>query len=90
MPLQLAPPRHLLRPARQRPLEPLPQLVKLRLATLGLLRAFPTTIRGTITNSNPSTSKAATPSSSGNAAIVAGIPYSMAGVLGAVVAAVFV
>jgi len=36
------------------------------------------------------TSKAATPSSSGNAAIVAGIPYGMAGVLGAVVAAVFV
>jgi hypothetical protein len=41
-------------------------------------------------NSHTSTSKAATPSSSGNAAIVAGIPYGMAGVLGAVVAAVFV
>jgi hypothetical protein len=45
-------------------------------------------MRGSITNSCRSTAKGA--SSSGNAAIVAGIPYGLAGVLGAVVAAVFV
>jgi len=41
-------------------------------------------------SSGSSTAKASSPSSSGNAAIVAGIPYGVAGVLGAVVAAVFV
>jgi len=51
-------------------------------------RTFLMTFRGSITNSRISTSKAASPTS--NAAIVPGVPYGMAGVLGAVVAAVFV
>jgi len=85
MPLQLAPLRHL-RAARQRP-EPRLLQVRLRPRRPGL-RTFPMTIRGSITNSRPSTAKGA--ASSGNAAIVPGIPYGVAGILGAVVAAVFV
>lgn len=85
MPLQLVLVHQLLRAAGQRPLEPL--LRVLGLLRLGL-RTFPIIIRGSITNSCPSTAKGA--SSSGNAAIVAGVPYGLAGVLGAVVAAVFV
>ena len=46
--------------------------------------------RGPITSSLPSASKAASPSSSVNAAIVPGIPYGVASVLGVAVAAVFV
>lgn len=81
--------RRLLRAPRQQPPEPLPRIlqVRLRLHPLGL-RTFPMTLRGSITNSRPSTSKAASPS--GNAAIIAGIPYGVAGVLGAAIAAVFV
>ncbi len=87
IPLQeLALLRHQRRPPRQRPLDP---LLKVRLGPLGL-RTFSMTIRGSITNSRSSTSKSASPSSSGNAAIVASIPYGLAGVLGAFVAALFV
>jgi hypothetical protein len=86
--LQLAPVRHRLRAPRGRPLETLPRLqVRLGPPRLGL-RAFPMISRGSVTNSCPSTAKGA--ASSGNAAIVPGIPYGVAGVLGAVVAAVFV
>lgn len=89
--LQLALVRHLLRTARQPLPEPPPRVVEVTLGTVGqALRTFPMSMRGSITNSRPSTSKAASPSSSGNAAIVAAIPYSVAGVLGAVIAAVFV
>lgn len=90
--LQLALVRHL-RTARQPPLEPPPRarVVEVTLGTVvQALRTFPMSMRGSITNSRLSTSKAASPSSSGNAAIVAAIPYSAAGVLGAVIAAVFV
>jgi hypothetical protein len=91
VPLHLALLRHLVRAARQGPLEPLPRVLQVRLGPRRLgLRTFPMTIRGSLTNLRPSTAKGASPSSSGNAAIVAGIPYGVAGVLGAVVAAVFV
>jgi hypothetical protein len=88
IPLRLALLRQLRRAARQRPLEPLPRVSLGPLHRRLGLRTFSMTIRGSITKSCPSTAKGA--SSSGNAAIVAGIPYGVAGVLGAVVAAVFV
>lgn len=88
VPLQLPLVRHLLQAARQRPPGPLPRVqVNLRPPRLGL-RTFPIIMRGSITDSCRSTAKGA--SSSGNAAIVAGIPYGLAGILGTVVAAVFV
>jgi hypothetical protein len=87
--LQLALVHHPLRPVRQRPLELLLRVLKARLGAPRVgLRTFPMIIRGSITNPCRSTAKGA--SSSGNAATMAGIPYGVAGLLGAVVAAVFV
>jgi len=87
MSLELALLRHHLRPG-QRPLDPL--LLNLKPGTSLGRRTFPKTIRGSITNPRLSTSSGSSPTASRNAAVMAGIPYGVAGVLGAVVAAIFV